>query len=997
MNLAQGIGAGDDPKLSQKPLLIQNMWPSHRGALTPRGGSRTISNNETANPNIFGHGGKLWFAGRYLVVSDGENEGDFVGNLHLFDVATEELNVDGQDIYNVEMAQNDTYRIIGYSYLNQVVLKAYERSTGLLLSTYKPPAGGTTNAVVRCLAASSNNRLCYYMNNGASPLKWGYFNETTKTFTAAASLTGSTNSDTFEVFAVDLGGGHVMTAQAIGNTTQLLAMNTADGATLGAYPVTVANAIPIGLARMVNPNDSTVVGVLIAKDAIGNVVTARGYDVNNGYILTVQTLWTGAGTRRAICGVGLQVTTTSMSIYWTYYEFGLPSDELGGYFRSETGFRTYTTTWAGGPPYATSVGTAYTTVYSASPIAPPFFAGPVATRHYVPLTANIFSSIDALDVAPLNNFLWDGTTTGAAGEKPLTGKWLEARAWPGTRGNTRSREVSSLTSEGGDILFATLYMKNPNSRSKGAKLVTLSPVTSIKPVLTSHGIRIPNSLPYYTDGQEIVEDNWPLIPPRPKVADSGVASGSMAAGTYYYKIMWKATDADGRTFRSAASQPSKVIQPGGKRIDVQVGSCPYTNRDFLEYEVYRTEANGGVWLFLTSGTVTAKAATLATTYQDTKVDADLGNPIYTTGGVLDDDPPSGHRVATLHHGRYCYAPRDRESTTVLYGKESGPTDPLAHSIFLQIPVDAEGGPITALQSYRGDLIIFKERRIYVARGVEKNNLGQGYGYRPAQLLSASVGTSNQKTIVVTDVGLMFLGSNGLIYTLRPNMKLDRTIGERVIYYTGVFGTVASATVWEAAGAAFFIMDTGTLVYFWEYDCWVLWTLTGVDICSAFPDGQEFIYFHTGALVAQWYPFLTQDYTSSYVVCAVDSGWQSPGGLCGDFVTTRVLFLGQKNSVNANVDLAFAFNHDTKWVDAEGLTWSGSYFDNFTLHYLMTGTTRDEACILDATPSDKGVTAIRAKLSFTMLNTELDLSAMIIGFLPGQALYRPGTKRQFQKL
>jgi len=614
---------------------------------------------------------------------------------------------------------------------------------------------------------------------------------------------------------------------------------------------------------------------------------------------------------------------------------------------------------------------------------------------YLPITVNTAST---LDVAPLNNFLWSGDTNLLSYTyKPLRGKYLAGRAWHGDGGIGTPREVSRVSSEGDVRQFATVYLKNPNSLAKGAKLVTVTPSDTFKPVLSEQGIRIPSSLPYYSDGQEIVEDSWPMIPPAPS-ATVGAGAGSQAAGTYYYRVMWKGTDSDGRVFKSAMSNATKVVNPGARQVAVDVNNCVVTNRQNVQWELYRTEANGGVWKFLGGGTVKGRVYNLAYNYNDIKADSALGAAIYTTGGVLDDDPPDSHRVATLHHGRYCYAPFDRESSVVRYGKQSGPTDPLNHSAYLEVPVDMDGGRITALASYQGRLVIFKERRVFVATGVEKDNTGLGYGYRPAELLSGSVGCDDQNTVVATDAGLFFKGTNGLIYRITPKFVVDRTVGERVRYYTVDSGSITSASLWEDAGAVVFQTDEVTLLYFWEFDCWTLWTWSGVSTAFFDPgltDG-ALLYWHDGIRVNYWSPSLNVDFDTWPVVCAVDTGWQSPGGPLANFIPTRTLWLGQRNALLNTLHLQFAYNFDTTWVDNEALIWNMATANPDEEHYTMPGGSRDGAALFDSTPSERAVTSIRAKLYFAMTGASVSLSAVVIGFLPESALYRPGPDRTFEK-
>lgn len=269
-----------------------------------------------------------------------------------------------------------------------------------------------------------------------------------------------------------------------------------------------------------------------------------------------------------------------------------------------------------------------------------------------------------------------------------------------------------------------------------------------------------------------IAENGLLRPVIRSLAESN-STGTIANGTYRYRLVVAWTDGDGRVHRSPVSDVEEITTTGSNDTVTATCSVGRTLRrdsgvDLAPTaELYRTEAGPGE-LFYRVAVEPVTNTSDTVTIVDTSPDADIiDNPrLYTEGefgevsGALDVAMPSPSAFAAAVRDRIVLAsiePEYQFSQIVIPGEPvsfaqpglSGPTA-LAYQ-------DAVEGSITALAALDQAVILGTERAVFVASADGGPNLaGVGEFQSPARLPS-DVGMPLPNSLVEDANGLWFLG------------------------------------------------------------------------------------------------------------------------------------------------------------------------------------------------------------------------------------------------
>lgn len=192
----------------------------------------------------------------------------------------------------------------------------------------------------------------------------------------------------------------------------------------------------------------------------------------------------------------------------------------------------------------------------------------------------------------------------------------------------------------------------------------------------------------------------------------------------------------------------------------------------IKLDIYRTITNGGS-LFL-AGTVSNGT----TTFTDTVTDVQLitNEPIYTTGGVLQNDQPPASRFITIMND------------TAYYGYVTDITsgEVFPNRILQSIPVAPYAAPaenfddlddqLTGLSNYNNYVLAFCKSKIYRMEGVYDE---LGNGLLSHQNISPTIGGISHASLVQTEYGIFFCGTNGIYWTdgftlTRLTAELEKT-------------------------------------------------------------------------------------------------------------------------------------------------------------------------------------------------------------------------------
>ena len=350
------------------------------------------------------------------------------------------------------------------------------------------------------------------------------------------------------------------------------------------------------------------------------------------------------------------------------------------------------------------------------------------------------------------------------------------------------------------------------------------------------------------DGYLPVEHNFFLWPDTDQTnpADTAVWSttggnihaqpdGSTNTNAYWVQFTYEWTDNQGNAFRSAPSIPIAITTTGSGTtgsITYNVPSLRLTMKTANPVKVcaYRWSVAQQIYYQTTSiisptlNTTTADSVQIVDTNADSTI---LGNNIlYTTGGVVEDVNAPASNVMSLFDTRLWLV--DAEDPNLLwFSKQVIEATPVEMSdlftVYIPPTTSTEGstGPITALAAMDDKLVIFKENAILYL------NTGASNQYSQPVFVTATVGCTNQQSIVLTPTGLMFQSNKG-IWLLDRGMNTSY-IGAPVENFNS--STVNSSVNVPATNQVRFTLNTGTtLMYDYYYGQWG--TFTGVPAISS---------------------------------------------------------------------------------------------------------------------------------------------------------------------
>lgn len=265
-------------------------------------------------------------------------------------------------------------------------------------------------------------------------------------------------------------------------------------------------------------------------------------------------------------------------------------------------------------------------------------------------------------------------------------------------------------------------------------------------------------------------------------------------------------------------------------------------------DVYSTIGNGQSFFLVGS------VANGTTTFTDSVVDADLPTKqeLYTTGGVVGNDtPPQAKYVHILNGTAYYGNIVDTNQQFNYRVRQSIQNDPDSCPATFFDDLDDE---ITGLSSWRNYVIVLCKNSFYRMEG-GFNELGQGA--LTHEKLSDTVGCVSHSSIVRTEFGIFFAGTNGIYWTdgyqfTRLTTELETTYAALIqsdrqkARISGTYMKSTRRVVWS-------MMSSST-----GQDCdiaWVLdlnWGITEKATFTTFSGGTSFapsaLAFYAGQLI-----------------------------------------------------------------------------------------------------------------------------------------------------
>lgn len=383
---------------------------------------------------------------------------------------------------------------------------------------------------------------------------------------------------------------------------------------------------------------------------------------------------------------------------------------------------------------------------------------------------------------------------------------------------------------------------------------------------------------------------------------------------YYYQVTYEWTDNQGNAHRSAPSIPVSATTTSGHTsvvVNIPTLRLTYKIANPVKIVIYRWSTAQQVYYQITSLTsaILNDYSIDSITYVDAATDASIlgNNIIYTTGGVVEDVNAPASNILTLFDDRLWLV--DAEDPNLLwFSKQVIEATPVEMSDLLTLYVaptqGAQGstGPITAFAPMDDKLIIFKENAIYYVNGTGPNNTGAQNEYSQPIFITATVGCTNQRSLVFQPSGVMFQSNKG-IWLLGRDLSTSY-IGAPVEKFNDAL--VQSAVNVPETNQIRFTISTGqTLMFDYYYSQWG--TFTGVPAISSCVYQGMHTFLNQFAAVYQESPGFYQD-GSNPVLISFTMSWLSLAGIQGYQRAFWFYLLGQYLTPHKlQITIAYDFN------------------------------------------------------------------------------------------
>lgn len=324
-----------------------------------------------------------------------------------------------------------------------------------------------------------------------------------------------------------------------------------------------------------------------------------------------------------------------------------------------------------------------------------------------------------------------------------------------------------------------------------------------------NNLHLASGLPMYYDGTSVGEIGFLNIPDPVVLSSSFGSSGSMAAGTYQYQVVWEWIDSRGQLHQSAPSVQQAITVTGAFTNVVTVKWEPLhatmrqlvasssVDQSQIQAAIYRSTAGGTILYRLTPdispSTLFNQPGDYQASYVDTAPDFNLSTHavIYTAGGVLANFNPPSAKYTCIHDQRLWLAGLDNQKE-VWYSQPHVDGQAIAFDDALAFFVD-EGNEITGIVGMDDKLIVFKSDRIFYVSGEGPNALGQNNGYSTPQRVPSDVGCIDHRSIVLTPQGILFQSSVG-ISLLDRAMQVTSNYSAPVTDHLVAYPNVTSAVI-----------------------------------------------------------------------------------------------------------------------------------------------------------------------------------------------------------
>lgn len=400
-----------------------------------------------------------------------------------------------------------------------------------------------------------------------------------------------------------------------------------------------------------------------------------------------------------------------------------------------------------------------------------------------------------------------------------------------------------------------------------------------------------------------------------------VGTGSLADGTYTYKVTWRWENAKGELDRSTTATHGNVTISGGPNGVNIVSWLPLyithkTTAKPIAVEVWRTAVNptdGAPFYLVTSKDPASTSnpqryiantttATVLDQFNDEYADSSATTKETNdeNGDVLENLAPPGASIIAATDTRIFLGNVAGDPDRIWYSKLKQPGRVVSFHDALTFDVPKDGGRITGIGIMDGIPVVFRETAAYVCAGDGFDNTGRGVNYS-ARPIPGGVGCRDVDSIVEVPEGIAFQSSKGK-YLLTRGWTM-KPIGLQVVDYDTE--TVLAAHVVSAQHQVRFVTSSRVLVWDYLVDSWAEWSIS-----SAVHAGIWQGTYHT--LAASGPSAEVAFGTASYGL-DVETAWIKPGDLQGQISVRKLQALAAWMS-SCYVRIRVAYDYNPDWID-----------------------------------------------------------------------------------
>lgn len=368
---------------------------------------------------------------------------------------------------------------------------------------------------------------------------------------------------------------------------------------------------------------------------------------------------------------------------------------------------------------------------------------------------------------------------------------------------------------GGSKLFATLNVAR-SSVANAAQLVELDFASSDRwqPVRFGNSTYLSGGVLGYVDGTRFTEAGFLHRPTKPVTSTSGTGI-TLTLGRRYVAV-YEAVDADGNLTISGVSDPSASTGAvANKTITITTTPCAMTYRldatglalAASRVVLYATGDTGGVPPYYRHSVVANDTSSLTATFTDTTTDATLtaNAKLYEQpaipGTALDRRAPPGPRHVANYAGLLVCA----TGSNVWHSGQPVIGESAWFNPVFQVPIPGDG-EITGLAVQDGTLFVFKRRAIFALAGEWPSDNGTAGGLGQPRMLAVDVGCIEQRSIVVTSLGIFFQSDRGL--ELLTRAQSVEYVGREVSDTLAAYPYVNAATLEPTQNLVVFELSSG---------------------------------------------------------------------------------------------------------------------------------------------------------------------------------------------